>query len=401
MFRRILFALGYEQRSYDPRFAPGSWNTATHPARAMVSPQSVLSNLATAHRCIELKATLLSSVPLKTFRRLEDGGRERVSNTALARVLNRPNDWMTRFEFVELLSRSLDLHGNFFAQIMRDGGGSIRALIPLDARSITIERTNSGRIRYKFQATGNSVTLLDSEVLHVKNQSADGLQGQAPITTAARALGLAIDESATAQSLAANGLKPSFALTHPGKLSARAQSNIATSFEERNAGPHNAGRPLVLEEGLSVERMSFSAVDAQFLESRRLSAEDVCRIFGLPPQAVGLTNSVSYGSAAQAAQDLVTNTLNPLAARIEQALERSLLSEEGRREFFVEFDLSGLLRADPTARWQQYRVAREVGAMSPNDIRRLENMPPIVDGDEYTRPLNAAPLGFNPQQGSE
>lgn len=402
MLTRVLSALGYERRSADPRLDPRTWNTATHPAFAMVSPQSVLRALPTAHRCVEIKSATLASVPLKVHKRLPNGGRERVSDTPLARVLDRPNDFMTRFEFVELLSRSLDLFGNFYAQIVRDGAGEIRDLIPLDARSVQIERTGSGRLRYKFTTSGNAVTLLDSEVLHVKNATADGILGQSPIAVAAKALGLAIDEFEAADALAASGFSPWFGVSHPGKLSDKARTNLRESFAGM-VGPQNlnGGRVPIFEEGTKPERISFSSAEAQLLESRKWSAEDICRIFGVPAQSVGLTASVSYGSAAQAAQDLVTNTLNPLAARIESALERSLLSEEGRREFFIEFDLSGLLRADPSARWQQYRIAREVGAMSPNDIRRLENMAPIEGGDEYTRPLNTAPLGFNPQQGNE
>jgi len=223
--------------------------------------------------------------------------------------------------------------------------------------------------------------------------------GRSPVATAARALGLAIDEESSAQTLARDGLKPTLILETASSLKPGAVQNIVDSYRKLVGGPHNAGTPIVLQDGLKAQPWNFSAADAQFLESRRLSAEDSARIFGVSPQSVGLTDSVSYGSAAQAAQDLVTNTLNPLAARIEQALERALMSNASRSELFVEFDLSGLLRADPTARWATYRIGRETGALSPNDIRKFENMSPIDGGDEYTRPLNTAPLGTAPTDG--
>lgn len=401
MLNRLLNMVGLDRRSADYQPLPPQLWAQYIKSGGAVSPQAVMSGLAVAHRCVEIKATLIASVPVKVYQRGEDGGRERVSDTPLARVIDRPNDYMTRFEFFELVSRHLDLYGNFYARIIRDNAGSISALIPLDARGAVIERTASGRLRYKFSTTGEPVILLDSEVLHVKNQSPDGIQGQSPVTTAARALGLAIDEFEAADALASTGYSPWFGVSHPGKLSDKARQNIRESFMGMTGPRSLDGRIPVFEDGTKPERISFSSVEAQLLESRKWSGEDIARIFGLPPGFLGLTNSVSYGSAAQSTLDAYVASINPWAARIESALERCLLSEEGRREFFIEFDLSGLLRADPSARWQQYRIAREVGAMSPNDIRRLENMAPIEGGDEYTRPLNTAPLGFNPQQGNE
>jgi len=172
MIGRILHALGLERRvtDYNPAFAPDTWGRAFHPGSGLVSATAVLSNLAVAHRCIELKATLLGSTPLKVFRRLPNGGRERVRDHPLSRTLNRPNEFMTRFEFIELLSRALDLHGNFYARIERDGAGRVRELHPLEPHTVTIERTASGRLRYKVSASNGqpAAMLLADEVLHVK-----------------------------------------------------------------------------------------------------------------------------------------------------------------------------------------------------------------------------------------
>lgn len=390
MLDRILNVFGLERRSaeYNPAFEPGNWGRASAP-HPFVTPQAVLSNSAVACRAVELKATLLASTSVKLFRMLDDGGRERVRDDAVARLLLHPNDDMTGYEFFELLSRSLDLHGNFFARIERNASGEPTAMHPIDPATVLVERVkSSGRLRYRVTATNGSdaVILFSHEMLHVKNSTRDGLIGQSPLSLARASLGLAIAETQTAANLASNALRPSAIVSVPNaKISPDSRKALEDKFNDYG-GPYQSGKVVVLEGGAEWKAAAFSALDAQLLESRKLSGEDTARIMGVPPAALGLTNTVSYGSAAQAAQDLVTTTLGPLAARIEAAIARALISPDS--DLFVEFDLSSLLRADPTARWQTYQIGRKVGALSPNDIRKFENLPPIDGGDVYQTSLS-------------
>ena len=388
MLTRILSAFGYEKRvtDYNPVFSPDMWPRAFHPGGGFVTPSKVLSNLAVAVRCVSIRSELLASVPLKVFRRLPNGDRERVSNSPLADVLaDLANPLMTSFELREFLVRSLDTAGNAYARIDRNGNGQVIALWPLAPSSVQVKRLESGRLRYHVTTPGAKQTvLLQEEVLHIRASSEDGLVGRSPITIARGALGTAIAQNETAENLASSGLRPGAAFTHPGKLSDKAIQNIQDTYMSQNGGPHNAGKPLVLQEGMTFAHASFSAEDAELLESRKLSNEDVARIFGVPPGSVGIATSVSYGSAQQAAQDLVSNALAPLAARVEQALQRCLLTTEGRRTMFIEHDLSGLLRGDTTARWATYRTAREIGALTNNQILRFENLPGYDGGDDHT-----------------
>jgi HK97 family phage portal protein len=151
----------------------------------------------------------------------------------------------------------------------------------------------------------------------------------------------------------------------------------------------------VLEEGIKYQSLSWSAADAQLLESRSTANADVCYAFNLSPAILGLNESVSYGSAQQAAQDLVTNALAPLCARIEQAMQRCLLTARGRQTYIIEHSLEGLLRGSPDSRWTSYRTAREIGVMSAREIRAVENLGPMSDTDDYT-PLRAAPQQSEP-----
>jgi HK97 family phage portal protein len=149
-----------------------------------------------------------------------------------------------------------------------------------------------------------------------------------------------------------------------------------------------AGGVLVMDGGPEFKPFSFSADDMEVLASRRLANEDVCRVFGVPPTSVGITDRATYSNTEQEARALVQNALGPLAARIEAAMMRCLLSAEERRTLYIEHDLSSLLRGDVASRFEAYRIGREIGVFSANDVRRRENEPPVAGGDTYHMPVN-------------
>ena len=367
-----------ETRSYDA-LAPGNWGKPV-PLTAFASPGAVLSNLAVAARCVSLRSELLASVPLKLYRRLPNGDRERVTDNPLADVLaDLSNPLMTAFETREFFTRSLDTAGNAYARIERNGAGQVVALWPLEASRVAVERLENGRLRYRYTTDRGPVVLLQEEVLHIRASSEDGLLGRSPIAIARGALGLGLELQSAAAEAATRKLGGY--MIQPADTNQRAKKQAAAAIKDQTEDRYT---PRILDPGVKFVPNTFSAVDTELLESRKLTNEDVARIFGVPPASVGVSQSVSYGSAQQAAQDLVTNALAPLASRIEQAMARCLLTTEGRRTLIIEHDLSGLLRGDVSTRWGAYRTAREIGAMSANEIRRFENMPAVEGGDDYS-----------------
>jgi HK97 family phage portal protein len=397
LWQRTASSESPEQRKLDAYTA--TW-LSERGAYGAASADQVLSNSAVAARCVSLRSELLASVPLFLFKRTSDGGRERAEDNALYSVLHdEPNPLMTAFEFRELMIRNLDLHGNAYARIERNGRGEVIALWPLSSRSMEVQKLSNGRLRYKWSdERGGTTVLLQEEVLHLRNASRDGIIGQSPIATARGSLSLAIAQAETANSIAANGFRISGALQHPAKLGHTAVTNLQASMEATHSGPRKAGRVMVLEEGMKFTPMSFSPEDAEFLASRKLSNEDTARIFGVPPTAAGIIDKGTYSNTEQEAQSLIQNCLGPLAARLEAGMQRCLLTANGRRTgYYIEHDMSGLLRGSIQARFEAYRVAREIGALSANDVRRMENQPPLgAAGDVYNQPSNWVPLGTSP-----
>jgi HK97 family phage portal protein len=354
------------------------------------SPDAILSNLSTVAACVRIRSELTAGVGLHVFRRGPDGARSRADDLPLYDVLHSvANPNQTAFEFREIMVRDLDTRGNAYAKIERDEAGQVIALYRLDPTTVTIEKLANGRLRYK---AGGQVFLAD-EILHIRGPSKDGVIGQSPLTISSGVYGLAIVQAKTAERVAENAVRSSGVLSFENKLSPDARAGVSAAMKDFSSNGKKAGGVLVLDGGPDFKPIELSSADMEFLASRRLTNEDCARCFGIPPTVVGIVDRATYSNVEHEGRALVQNALGPLAGRIEAAMLRCLLTPEERRTLYIEHDLSGLLRGDVFNRFQAYRIAREIGALSPNDIRRMENQPPIPDGDVFHYPGNWIPLG--------
>jgi HK97 family phage portal protein len=400
LFSRIF---GMEKRAVPGDAYLGAFLEARAVTGAAVTPDAVLSAMAVATACVSRRSQGLASVPLCIHRNVGTSNAARAEDHPLYDVLNvRPNDYMSAFELREFLVRSHDLFGNAYARIERNARGVVTALHPFMPHMVAIERLVSGRLRYRAtDYDGKTHVLLDDEMLHVRGPSRNGMYGLSPIAIARGALGLALAQHETVEALNQNSLRPSGILSWPHKIDTAGRGLIRAQVAEKYQGPRNAGELMILDGGAKYERITFSPEDAELLASRKLANEDVARIFDCPPTSVGIVDRSTYSNTEQEALALVRNCLAPLAARFESAFARCLLTDAGRRSFFFRHDFSELLRGDMKTRFEAYRLAREVGVYSPNDVRRLENEAPIEGGDAYHMPANWIALGAGaPDQGS-
>lgn len=361
------------------------------------------SGHAVAHRCISVISENLASVGLSVYRRTDDGGREKATDHPLYAVLHdQASQTLTAFEAREWLISSALMYGNGFAKIERNGRSQVTGLSPLVAGSVTVEKLASGRLRYKHaKPDGGTEVLLQDEVLHIRYRTKDGVLGLSPIQIASAAFGLALAQQDQAGAAAENAFRPAGALIFPDKLSAGdktvagSKESVIAKFKERFIGQLKANEVIVLDGGAKFETFQFSAKDSEFLESRKLSNLDICRIWGVPPSVAGITDNSTYSNVEQESRALVTRCLAPWAKRVEMAMTIQLLSPEARKTLYVEHDLSALLRGDLVSRYNAYRVGREGGWLSADDIRGFENMSKIPGGETYVQPLNMGIVGAN------
>ncbi|WP_127114014.1 phage portal protein [Shimia sediminis] len=354
------------------------------------------SGLAVAQACISVISQNLATLPLNVHTYGENGGRDRASSHPLFGVLHdRFNDQQTAFEAREYLIVSLLTSGNAYARIEMNGRGQVVALHPLPPGMVTVEKLESGRLRYRVaEPRGNSKVYLQEEILHLRYRlGPDGVMGVSPIQLSRETYAMALTQQEQATKQAQKAFRPEGALVFPQSIGGDKKTDALDKLRTRVEGDISTSGILVLDGGVDWKSLSLSSKDAEFLESRKLSNMDVARTFSVPPTVVGITDNATYSNVDGESRALVVRCLAPMARRIEQAMNAALLTAEGRKRYFVEHDLAGLLRGDLKARYEAYRIGREWGWLSPNEIRSWENLRDIEDGDEYLSPLNMTELG--------
>lgn len=158
-------------------------------------------------------------------------------------------------------------------------------------------------------------------------------------------------------------------------------------------GIDNAKKVALLQEGMTFKPVSMNNVDAEVAAILKLSGVDIARMYKVPLPMVNDLEKANYNTIEQLLIQFVAFCLLAWAKRHEQAMTRDLILPQDRRRYYIEFNLSGLLRGDQKSRYEAYAIGRQWGWLSVNDIRRLENMPPVAGGDIYLQPLNMTAMG--------
>ena len=354
------------------------------------------------YSCVRILAEAVAGLPLHVYKYTDSGGKEKALDHPLYRLLHdEPNPEMSSFVFRETLMTHLLLWGNAYAQVIRNGKNEVVALYPLMPNKMTVERDSNGQLYYSYyrgsdeaiRDTQNTVILKPSDVLHIPGLGFDGLVGYSPIAMAKNAIGMAIACEEYGAKFFANGAAPSGVLEHPGTI--KDPSRVREAWQSQFGGSANSGKVAVLEEGMKYTPISISPEQAQFLETRKFQINEIARIFRVPPHMVGDLEKSSFSNIEQQSLEFVKYTLDPWVIRWEQSLMRSLLSLDEKVQYFVKFNLEGLLRGDYQSRMNGYAIGRQNGWMSANDIRELENLdriPVEEGGDLYLINGNMLPL---------
>jgi HK97 family phage portal protein len=379
------------------RSAPNTWDLMKGDAwptesGSYVSPY-LAENLSAVFGAVQIISETVASLPLLTYRTTGDG-KHLVPNHPVARLFSRePNSLQTVPEFIEMLTAHVLLRGNAYAEIVFNAAGVPVELIPMHPDHVAVVRFPGGRriaFDYSDPFLNRTRRLLAEEVLHLRDRSDDGIIGKSRLTRARETFGTAIATERFAANTYRNGASLSGVLSHPDQIGDDARDNIRQSFEQNYSGTQNAKRIMVLEEGLKWTAISVSPEDAQMLESRRFSVESIARMFRIPPPVLGDLSNGSYSNVTELGRWFYQHTIMPWLVRWERTIERALFSEEGRRTHEVEFDADMLVRGDMLQRFQAYRIGREVGLYSANDLRKFENLNPRTDAEAnaYLSPLN-------------
>lgn len=346
--------------------------------------------------CVTLLAESIAQLPCEVFERGENGQRTPATAHPAYDVLRyQPNPFQTPYERVELMQCAAGLRGNGYSFIDRRDDGNIAALWPLDPDKVQVLK---GGDLLPYYRVGNVADPLPMRhIHHVRWHSRNGYEGLSPVRLHAETLGLSQALSKFTSTSFANGATVAGVIERPKEVAAiKAQTEIDRITDQwggKFSGVDNAKKVALLQEGMTFKPVSMNNVDAEIVSLLKLSGVNIARIYKIPLPMVNDLDKANYNTIEQLLIHLVVFALLPWVKRHEQAMARDFLLPQDRAKFFIEFNLSGLLRGDQKSRYESYAIGRQWGWLSVNDIRRLENLPPIEGGNVYLQPLNMVPSG--------
>jgi HK97 family phage portal protein len=261
---------------------------------------------------------------------------------------------------------------------------------------VSIRRNKeTGEIQYYVSPPGgNERAFAANQIFHIKGLSLDGVTGISPISYGREAIGGGLAGQEFANAFFRQGGRPGGTIEYPGQLSEEAHKRVSDTFNDTMMGLTNASRWALLEEGMKAQTLiGMPLEDAQFIEQRRFSVEEIARMFRIQPHMISDLQRATFNNVEELTRSHAKFTLVPWAVRWQQAINARLIPEEERQTFFSKIVMQGLLQGDPEERSKFYKALWEMGVLSPNDIRELEDMNPVEDGDTYYVPLNFGPVG--------
>jgi len=352
--------------------------------------------ISSVYASVGLIGGAIACLPLPVYENSANG-RQKVDHEFGWLLSRQPNKNYSAAVFWETIVGSLLLHGDGFAEILRPSLVSTRVigLVWHHKRDVTVKK-QAGTLFYVVNEEGRSRTILDADMLHIPGPGFNGKNGMSQISYVLKnSAGIALAADQYSGEFFANGARPDFALEFPGNLTEEQQKMVRESWSNRHQGTSNRHLPALMAGVAKVHELTMNAEDAQLISTRQFQVEDIARIFGVPPHMIGHTvKSSSWGTGVeQMSIGFVKYTLARHLVKIEQELNRKLFPNSRRN--FVEFSTAGLERGDYKTRMEGYRIAAgragEPGWMTVNEIRKLENQPPIDGGDTLNTGMNNAP----------
>lgn len=360
---------------------------------SVISDERALQ-IATVFACVRLISTVSAGLPLDVFE-TKGGDRLKVGmDNPLSRLLRfSPNQFMTAVEFREAMTMQLCFYGNAYALIERNSVGDVVSLMPLLSVNMDVRLENK-RVVYRYRRDNEYADFKASEIFHLKGFGFNGLVGLSPIAFAAKTTGVAVAMEDQQRDFYANGAKsPQILSTGDQTLSDAQRDQIEENFKEISGGPVRK-RLWILEAGFTTQPIGVSAQDAETMAARKFQVSELARFFGVPPHLVGdVEKSTSWGTGIEQ-QNLgfLQYTLSPYLNRWEYAIERWLLKPGDVGRYHAEHNIDGLLRGDSAARASFMGTLADKGLRTINELRRLDNMPPLPGGDVATRQSQNVPI---------
>lgn len=356
--------------------ADGSAATAT--SGVTVTTDRMLT-IAAVWACARLISEAISTLPLSVYERTSAGKRVAKQHYLQFIIHDQPNPSSTAVLFWESVVAAMLLRGMAYTERL-EVGGRLVGLLFLDPKRLTVTVQGDGTKEYRYaNEDGTQRKIPPSRIWALPGFSIDGKCGLSVVRYGANVFGAALAADDVAATTFRRGLMPTTWFKYPKVLNPLQRSEARDTIENRLSGAVNAGRPAILEADMEVGTIGINPKDAQLLESRSFSVEEICRWFRVPPFMVGhAEKSTSWGSGIEQQMiGFLTFTLAPWLKRIEQAVNKDLLTPADRQRYYAKFSVEGLLRADSAARSSFYSTMVNNGIFTRDEVRELEDREPM------------------------
>lgn len=345
--------------------------------------------------CVRVLAETLSATPIFLYRRLPNGDKQVRTDLNVYDILRyQPNEEMSAFSFKEICMMNLNLGGNAVSEKIVNSNGDLIGLYPYQWENVRIDRDSENKLIYIVKNNGEEKVLQKSEVLHIPGLTLNGVSGLTPLEYIAKTIVLGLSYESFSSNFYKNGAHAGGVIQHPNELSDVSFDRLKKEFARSYQGLSNTGKPIILEGGASYQPISIKPADAQLIENKKFQIEDIARIYRVPLHLIQNLDRATNNNIEHQSLEFVMYTMLPWFKRWEESLNIQLLTKRERKNgFFLEFKVDSLLRGDAKSRAEAYATGRQWGWFSVNDIRKLENLNSIDNGDIYLQPMNMVEAG--------
>lgn len=397
LFRRIEQRESYHPR--DPALVELFGGGMRSSSGMSVTPKNALA-IPAFWSGVRLVCETHAAMPLVLIR-LANGKRQRAKSHPLYRVLHEePNEHQTSMEWREMCQAHILLRGISYNAITFTQGGFVEQLVPLHPDRVTprYEALVPGGPKQRFWRYdppdgGPPQLFMPGELFIVPGISIfDMLRSVDPIATSRDSLGLAMAAEQHGAHHFANGVSPSGVLEHPKSLKDDAWKRLKADWDAQRAGVQNAGKTVILEEGMKWHQIGLTNKDAQYIESRKFQVTEIARILRVPPHLIYDLERATFTNIEHQGIEFVKYTMLPWLVRWEQRITKHLLGPDERKTLYPKFIAAALERGDMKSRYEAYAIGRQWGFRSVNQIMDLEDEDQIgAQGDVFLAPTNMTP----------
>ena len=360
-------------------------------------------NEATYFACIKVLSESLGKLPLKLMKHDEDAGVISMRNHPLYYALhNRPNPYMTSTVFWSTMERCRDHFGNAFALIT--GYPTHTQLWVLDPTRVEIWWDNARLLKdvpdiwYKYSGEdGREYLLSHSEVLHLPTSNThDGIVGKPVRQQLAETILGGRKSQKLLNKMYETGFTAKAVLQYTSDLSdesAQKYRRLIERYISGNLKSEGLENIIPLEYGSTLTPLNMKLSDGQFLETKQYTALQIASAFGIKPMQIGDYSKSSYASAEAQQLDFYISTMLYIIKQYEEELTEKLLTDEDRQNgLHFKFNVSVVLRADQETQMRTLSTAVTNGVYTPNEARRLLDMPDRDGGDRLYVNGNVLPI---------